>query len=316
MDVSIALATYNGAQHLRQQLDSIARQTELPIELVVSDDNSPDATLAVIEDFAHTAPFEVRVLPRHERLGFSDNFLHAAEHCRSPLVMFCDQDDVWLPEKLAISRRRLIEDDSLIVLHTLTLADENMRPFGHLSQSIERTRVYEALELKPFLCGYGNTMTFRSELLRLVPRGLRPQADGRTLSHDTWIYTLAAALGRATHLTDSYILYRQHGANVSHLDSRSRWQKLVDVATFDAAGHRDKAEFNRAMAAIFFRIDSAKAAECYRQREAAIRLRLEVFGAPTFARRFSSFLSLSERRSLPFLKNLLLGVLGAGRRRD
>jgi len=314
MEVSIALATYKGGKHLRQQLDSIAAQTELPAELVVSDDNSPDDTLAVLRDFAANAPFQVRILPPHERLGFSDNFLHAAEHCRSPLMMFCDQDDVWLPQKLAISRRRLLHDNSAIVLHTLTLTDMEMRPFGHLSQGIERTDTYEPLELEPYLCGYGNSMMFRSELLRLVPRALRPPCDGRVLSHDTWVYILAAALGRVSHMAESYVLYRQ-GGNISQLDNRSRWRRLKDVATFDASGHSARAAFNGAMAAIFDGIGEKAAAERYRQRLRTALLRLDLFAAPSLRERLRCFREIAESRPLPAAKNLVLGVMGLGFRK-
>lgn len=311
MDVSIALATYRGADHLREQLDSLAAQTELPAELVVSDDNSPDDTLAILGDFARGAPFEVRILPKHDRLGFSDNFLHAAEHCRSPLIMFCDQDDKWLPHKLASSRRRLAQDDAAIVLHTLTLADIQMHPFGHLTQGITQSATYEALEIEPYLCGYGNTMMFRSELLRMVSRSQRPPCDGRILSHDTWIYTLAAATGRVSHMSESCILYRQ-GENISKLDTRTRAQRIRDVLTFDAAGYRDRAEFSRRMATIFDSIGEQAAAERYREREQAALLRLEAFGAPSMRGRLKACLKIGERRPLPAAKNLLLGVIGLG----
>jgi len=332
--VSVAMATYKGARHLREQLDSIAAQTELPAELVISDDNSPDDTIAVAEEFARTAPFEVRILPPHERFGFSDNFLHAAEQCRSPLVMFCDQDDVWLPTKLTTSRQRLIADDSHILLHTLTLTDETMQPVGHLSQGIERNAVFEPLDFEPFLCGYGNTMMFRRELLHLVPRTERPPADGRVLSHDTWIYTLAAALGRVTHLADSLILYRRDGGNVSQLDNRSHRQRLVDLATFDQQRHLDHARFDHEMAAVFDRLcersaswaeRASRAAKRYREREQTLRLRLDLFGSRSPVTRWRSFRTLQRERfaipggwrgkALPAAKDFALGVFGLGWRR-
>lgn len=331
--VSVALATYNGAKHLREQLDSLAAQTELPVELVVSDDKSIDETITIVKEFGRTAPFDVRILPEHERLGFSDNFLHAAENCQSSLIMFCDQDDRWIPNKLEVSRRRLCDDRSSILLHTLTMTDDTMQPFNHLSQGIERTAVYEPLEFEPFLCGYGNTMMFRRELLHLVPRASRPPADGRTLSHDTWVYTLAAALGRVTHLKESFILYRQHGNNISHLDKRSRLQRLIDLATFNAERHLDIVRFNGCMADIFDRIaaeqsdwsNAAKrAAACYRDRQAAVQLRLELFAGPTVSRRLKSFLTLERERwaqpdsfakkAPPTAKNFVLGVLAMGKR--
>mgnify|MGYP000105383910 CR=1 FL=1 len=331
--VSIALATYNGGQYLREQLESIASQTELPSEVVISDDGSNDDTLKIVAAFSRQAPFDVRVLPRHDRLGFADNFLHAAEHCRNPVVMFCDQDDVWLPEKLAVSRRRLTSDNSLALIHSLSMVDGDLKPIGPLSQGITASAVYQPLELDPFLCAYGNTLTFRRELLSLRPRNARPPADERSLSHDTWIYTLAAALGRVTHLAESYILYRQHGENASNLDPRNRWQKLVDLGTFNVRHHNGMAQFKGQMAKIFEDISLSQpewaqrakvAAERYRQRRQDELERIHLYSAPSLQLRVSAFRSVHMARwSAPgpvknklfsSSKDFTLGVLKLGAR--
>ena len=67
--ISIALCTYNGARHLQAQLDSFARQTLLPTELIISDDGSTDNTLAVAEEFAQAVPFAVRISRNEQNLG-------------------------------------------------------------------------------------------------------------------------------------------------------------------------------------------------------------------------------------------------------
>ena len=76
--LSIALASYNGERYISEQLDSIAKQTRLPDELVISDDASIDATPAIIEDCARQAPFPVRLLRNSERLG--------STRCPTPLM--------------------------------------------------------------------------------------------------------------------------------------------------------------------------------------------------------------------------------------
>jgi glycosyltransferase involved in cell wall biosynthesis len=81
MKVSIALATYNGDRWLREQFDSLARQTLLPGELVIRDDQSTDRTLEVVEQFASEAPFPIRVIRNDTRLGFADNFMRALRNC-------------------------------------------------------------------------------------------------------------------------------------------------------------------------------------------------------------------------------------------
>ena len=89
------MATFNGDTYLSPQLQSLARQTLLPHELVVCDDGSTDRTLEIVRAFAADAPFPVRVHRNDEHLGFADNFLKAAVLCGGELIAFCDQDDVW-----------------------------------------------------------------------------------------------------------------------------------------------------------------------------------------------------------------------------
>src|SRR4051812_16300560 len=100
--ISIALATYNGEKYLSAQLESLALQTRLPAELVVCDDCSTDRTIDIIDEFIARAPFPVRVARNESRLGFVNNFMRAAQGCRADLIAFCDQDDIWEPNKLAV----------------------------------------------------------------------------------------------------------------------------------------------------------------------------------------------------------------------
>ena len=101
MKISIAMATYNGARFLPEQLDSFSRQTRLPDELVVSDDGSQDETVAILEEFRARAPFVVRIVHNSERGGHAQNFGFALSHCTGDLISISDQDDVWKPEKIA-----------------------------------------------------------------------------------------------------------------------------------------------------------------------------------------------------------------------
>jgi len=128
--VSIALATWNGARFLRDQLASYECQTILPTELVISDDGSTDRTLEILAEFARSATFPVRILSGGERLGFADNFFRAANACTSQFIAFSDQDDVWLPKKLEEASADCRKDDSCLTLHTSTLTDENLVPKG------------------------------------------------------------------------------------------------------------------------------------------------------------------------------------------
>ena len=126
MNISIAMATYNGAKFLREQLDSIAAQTLPPYELVICDDGSTDSTLAIAREFAKEVNFPVRIYLNEHNLGFADNFLKAASLCEGDWIAFSDQDDVWLPHKLATVSRRF-NDGVLLVLHSSDLVDASLK---------------------------------------------------------------------------------------------------------------------------------------------------------------------------------------------
>ncbi len=335
MQISVALATYNGERYIREQLDSIAAQTLLPAELVVSDDGSTDETLAIVRAFGERAPFPVRVLPRQERLGFADNFLRAAEACASPLVAFCDQDDVWLPDKLRVASERLTADDSLLAMHRLAVVDQALQPLGHWDQDIDHDRVAEPLELDPYLTGWGNTMLFRRELLHLIPRGERPphpQSPGRPLTHDTWLYVLAAALGRVSHIHAPLILYRQHDSNAAGvaLGQGGLRHRLADWSNVPFFMFQEQFLFYESMAALFATLAAgggamagaaAAARDRFAQRRELLRTRLAVFGGPSLRARLRAFLRLQRmpRDTPPWLgaqaKEIVLGVSGLHRLR-
>jgi glycosyltransferase involved in cell wall biosynthesis len=71
------------------------------LELVITDDGWMDSTVALVKKFSLHAPFPVRLEKNTERLGYGRNFLKSASMCTGYYVAFCDQDDVWLPQKLS-----------------------------------------------------------------------------------------------------------------------------------------------------------------------------------------------------------------------
>jgi glycosyltransferase involved in cell wall biosynthesis len=97
---SIVMATYNGEKYLSEQLDSFCKQSVLPDELVVSDDNSKDATKEIILNFAKTAPFKVLFVENNHNSGVVKNFENALKHAKGDIIFFSDQDDYWLSNKI------------------------------------------------------------------------------------------------------------------------------------------------------------------------------------------------------------------------
>src|SRR5688500_1720476 len=131
MRSSIALASYNGERYIGGQLDSIARQTRVPGELVIFDDASTDATPRIVQDFARRAHFPVRLYQNPDRLGSTRNFENAIRACNGDVIFLCDQDDVWYPEKIACIEERFINKHEVGAVFTdEDVVDENLCPYG------------------------------------------------------------------------------------------------------------------------------------------------------------------------------------------
>lgn len=212
--ISVALCTYQGARFLEAQLESLAAQTLLPAELVVCDDRSTDGTLALLDAFARRAPFPVRIEENPARLGTARNFGKAIGLCRGDLIATCDQDDVWLPEKLSLCAEAFARDDRLgLVFTDAEIVDEELRPMGYrLWDAIhfgaaDRRRVRGGRALDVLLRQWlvtGATLVFRSRFRPVI----LPVPE--CWIHDGWIALLVAAMAPVGMVERPTVRYRQH----------------------------------------------------------------------------------------------------------
>jgi glycosyltransferase involved in cell wall biosynthesis len=239
---SIAMATFNGEAYIRQQLDSLASQILLPYELVVCDDGSSDGTANILQDFQKEAPFSVKIQQNPARLGFADNFLQAASECSEDWVAFCDQDDVWFPEKLVAVDQAIKNSqasDLMLVTHSVQIASEDLsrrkgrRPYSPEGMSAgpntwsaaalggvkglhsRKDRTIGPNGHPGFWALPGFTCIFRRELVTCFDWKVRPKSYDGTYplqTHDKWICMLANALGSVRHIAKPLVLYRRHDA--------------------------------------------------------------------------------------------------------
>lgn len=214
--VSVALATFNGERYLADQLESLAKQTVRPLELVVVDDGSSDQSVEIVRSFTANAPFDVRLTQNPIRLGYRENFMKAATFCSGDLIAFCDQDDVWHPEKLARTQQAFENPAVLLTYHDSELIDERGAVLGVAFGG--RGKTFPALGTRPWLIVPGHAQVFRRSLLRLAPLhadSLDPYATDQRMPHDQWSVFWASVLGEITYLPDALTRYRQHPANAS-----------------------------------------------------------------------------------------------------
>lgn len=240
--ISVAMATYNGARFLREQLASLAEQTLQPAELVACDDGSTDETIAILQDFARKAPFPVRIERNPERLHYGSNFLNAASLCSGKYIAFCDQDDIWHNRKLEACVDALRRHDAVLCTHPFVSVDHNGHPLSR-GRSKSRERVLTGFEMDPWDVFYGFTCTVDRRLLQLIPwqdRSMDLIDETKLSAHDRWIYFLAASIGRSVVLPDALALYRQHPNNTSG-DRKFGWRhKLQRVRTTKYKSYLEK----------------------------------------------------------------------------
>jgi glycosyltransferase involved in cell wall biosynthesis len=208
--ISVAMATYNGARFIRQQLESFSRQTFLPSELIVCDDGSSDSTLSILSDFARSAPFPVVILKNPERLGHTANFLQAARMCEGDLIAFSDQDDEWLPQKLSRMLQASDGSDALVFGHSTEWIDEDGRPTGAVfppgAPHIKDQRSDDFV---------GHATVFRKSLLHMTSRSLSPDyyksvAGDIEFGHDNLVIEVANALGKVHFVPDILMRWRTY----------------------------------------------------------------------------------------------------------
>lgn len=215
------MCTYNGQRFLAEQLASIASQTQLPYELVICDDRSSDQTAQIVAEFAQSAPFLVHFHSNIERLGTVRNFEKAISLCQGDYVMLADQDDYWLPTKIATLSDFLLDTpDCEAVFSDALLVDEHL-------QSLQRT-IWEEVrfrantraqwqqggELDVLIQGNrvtGCTMAFRRAFaLELMPFPL--DLVEREFIHDTWLALIAAIRHQIGFVEQPLVWYRQHSS--------------------------------------------------------------------------------------------------------
>ncbi|MGI9089232.1 MAG: glycosyltransferase family 2 protein [Chthoniobacterales bacterium] len=259
--VSVALCTFNGAAHLSEQLGSFADQTLEPDEVVACDDGSTDATLEILNAFAKTAPFPVRIVSNPENLGIARNFAQAISLCRGDIILLSDQDDVWLPGKV----RRFVD---IFAAHpeveglfsNALIADSNLLPTGtSLWQELglignRRAQVMSSDAIEAVIWGnpvYGTVFGFRASALQIllpIPFPL----PGYVI-HDGWMAMILGCRGTLRGFDEKLSFYRQHTSQQSGLGGRAPLgvlAKLRRSATERTKGYHEHVEELKTMSTL------------------------------------------------------------------
>lgn len=233
--VDILLATWNGARFLREQVDSVLAQDDQDWRLLIRDDGSTDDTSAIIADYAARHPGRVVAVdcPSAGK-GALGNFGALLAASSAPYVMCCDQDDAWIPGKVALTRARMRQLEAehgagkpLIVHTDLAVVDGDMRelcPSLWQFQGIDpRLDRLNRLLVQNVITGCAMMANRRClELSLPVPAS--------AMMHDWWMGLVACAFGAIAWDPTPTVRYRQHGGNTLGAQAYSGWEVLKKAA--------------------------------------------------------------------------------------
>ena len=208
--ISVCMATYNGEKYIREQMESILCQLNECDEVIVSDDGSKDGTIRILESFHDE---RIKILQNEGKHGFVGNFENALRVAKGDFIFLSDQDDEWMPNKVAVVLKELKDSD--LIVHDAELIDGEGKSMGKNYYSFLHNSSCFLMNLwkTRFL---GCCMAFRKAVLDdCLPF---PQ---NTVGHDYWIGMYSLVNYRVKFIPDILLMYRRHGGNVSPSSEKS-----------------------------------------------------------------------------------------------
>lgn len=236
MKLSVAMATYNGEEFVEEQLESIRMQTMKIDEVRICDDRSSDHTVEVVQEYIHKHGLEeswsIEVNP--ENLGYASNFMKAAGQTTGDFIFFCDQDDIWIEDRVERMMKLMEEHEDILLLGSefesfVSSEDAPSVPDWEVKM-IKNDGTLEQKHFNAeniFIGCQGCTMCVRRELFdRAMPYWYPGWA------HDEFVWKLALCMD-GLYMYHSYTLRRRlHSNNVTMRkvrDIRKRMKYLVDL---------------------------------------------------------------------------------------
>lgn len=212
-NVCVVMSTYNGEKYLREQVESLERQTLLPACIYIRDDGSSDGTRCLIEELANE--YANIAYDFCENVGWRLGFVEALKQCDGyDWYAFCDQDDVWLPKKLesavALLDGRGADKTPVVYAGNVTIADADLNPIKLFNEKPVDivTKDFPHTFTMDEMAG-GLTYVFNRAAKDLLTGFKYPGVAG----HDRLLMLICKLYGEVVYDFSSYVLYRQHGAN-------------------------------------------------------------------------------------------------------
>ena len=204
--VSVCMASYNGEQHILEQIQSILSQLDLNDELIISDDNSTDNTVDIIKEFNDN---RIKIIENNTNIGYTGNFERALREVKNEIVFLSDQDDVWLDNKVKTVIKYLDKYD--FVVSDAKIVDNNLSVINvsHFNvHNVKNGFINNFIKSRYLGC----LMAFRREVIEMA---LPFPRRHNICLHDTWILNVAGMYFKTGLIPAQLVLYRRHNNNVS-----------------------------------------------------------------------------------------------------
>lgn len=225
MKVSVLLATFNGEKYLKEQIDSLLQQTFQDFAIYISDDNSSDKTVEIINDYVVNYPNKVFFLAKTRRSGSAKgNFLYLLEQVDSDVYLFCDQDDVWTANHIEVLVNKynllsleektlpiLIHSDLRVVDEDLNILSESFFSYAQLNKSFKRKHSYL---IENNVTGCVTLINHELKLYVFKDREYLRENINNIPMHDHFFAYIAHRFGQIIFVNEKLELYRQHKKNV------------------------------------------------------------------------------------------------------
>lgn len=217
MKLSICIATYNGGSYIKEQIDSILPQIGKNDEIIISDDSSIDNTLDIIKSFNDE---RIRIFPNNKFHSPIFNFENALKQAQGDYIFLADQDDVWMPNKIAQMMEAL--NNFSLVVSNCYVVDQNCNIIRNSFFAKEPScSLLRNLIRNNYL---GCCMAFRKDVLEKAipfPRHIA--------MHDIWLGLCGSMFYKVCFIPDKLIMYRRHGENVSPTGEKSKYSIVYRI---------------------------------------------------------------------------------------
>lgn len=228
MSIGILLSSYNGEMYIEEQLVSIKNQTIEPDNVVIIDDCSTDNTVDICKSFIlrNRLTKKWKVIKNEGNLGWIVNFSRALDYLKNDYIFYCDQDDIWLENKIKDTMNVFYDFPNVDVvgtLETLWYNDGRKEVLGIEDGSVEILRLKDSRENFKIGCS-GCTMALKRTFLKYI----RPYHI-KYWAHDDFAWKTSLAMQSGALLHKSTILHRIHGKNESRKPNRNKDDRILGI---------------------------------------------------------------------------------------